>query len=180
MTRAARAALALLTALAATGCAQPPADGAPDYGGATAAVAAPHADLTIWAADHELFSWASDAADRIAAATGLVVVVSESPDVAANLPMFWATGIDANGWLGVCHASPASDWIAVNPHTPLELRGTVVLHEMLHGLGAAHVDTGAGVMSPSIWVGPDWALTAADLEAVCAVRDDCSAFVPEG
>jgi hypothetical protein len=159
--------------LTAPGCGQPPADGAPDWGANAAAVTAPAPDLAVWAGDSELASWGTIASDRIAAATGLRVTVSE--ENFDGVPMFWSTGIEDDGWWGVCHDG-ATDWIAVTPHTPLELRQTVVLHEMLHALGAVHIDVGLGVMSPQIWQ-PE-TLTEADIDSLCGVND-CTAFAPE-
>lgn len=130
-------------------------------------------DLLVWPADTELNAWVQTVAPRIEAATGLRIAVGD------GLPLFWSSRGEAEGWLGLMHVGGEGDWIAIDPAVPLALREAVVLHELLHALGAGHVGTGDGVLSPELWTrSKGWPITAADLERVCAVRQ-CTAFVPE-
>jgi hypothetical protein len=169
----AAAALVAAALLCGSGCGVPSeltdvGEGTP----ASVALAAP--DLSVWAADTELWAWVQTVAPRIERATGLRVAVADASGP-REVPMFWSGRGESEGWLGLC----GGDWIALDPGTPMAVREAVVLHEVLHALGAAHVGTGAGVLSPELWERPEgWPLTSADLEAVCSVRD-CSAFVPE-
>jgi hypothetical protein len=164
----------VLVALLAA-CSQPPADAAPVFADLPAELASPAPDLLVWPADPELGALTLTAAERIERATGLTVAVSDSYD---GVPMFWSSAGE-DQWLGFTHGEHGqAEWVAVEPHTPASLRTTVVLHELLHALGAAHVGTGEGVLSPELWIGRKWLLTAPDLGAVCAARE-CSAFVPE-
>lgn len=160
----------ILAAGVVVGCGGPAADPAPVWGSVGVAASAPAADLTIWPADAELRAWVLTVAPRIEAATGLVVVISdEAMGAEGGVPMFWSPRGEAEGWLGLCGGG---EWIALDPGVPMAVRETVVLHEVLHALGAAHVDSGAGVLSPQIWARPEgWLLTDVDLMSVCAVRD---------
>ena len=168
-----RAALALSALLVA--CAQGQlADAAPIFPEGAAAL--PEPALRVYPADQELRAWVETVAPRIERATGLVVVAS---DDYAGVPLFWGSNGDAD-WMGFTHGSSGpgdASWLALDPSTPLELREVVVLHEVLHALGAPHVGEGEGVLSPHLW--RPVPLTAADLEALCAARD-CTAFNPEG
>jgi hypothetical protein len=134
----------------------------------------PAYDLVVWAADARLEAFVRVCAGRIAAATGLLVVTtSEEVD---GVPIFWA-GRDDVDWWGIAHFDEGgADYLAIHSDTPDELLETVVLHELLHTLGAGHVGSGEGVMSPEIWEA--FQLTVADLESVCA-EQHCLAFVPE-
>jgi hypothetical protein len=145
-------------------------------GGSDAAARAPESDLSIWAADEQLADMVLAVAPRIERATGLQVEATE--DVATGLPMFWSTRGQEGGWFGLMHNDTwgQSDFIAIDESTPVELQETIVLHEILHALGAEHVDGGAGVLSPEIW--DAFLLTAADLEEVCEGQD-CTRFEPE-
>jgi hypothetical protein len=172
--------LGLSTSLAA--CGQPSADSAPVFGEfelETAAVTETLAqDLAVWPADAELRDLLLAVAPRIERATGLVVTTTE--DTNAGPPLFWATRRtdDDKGWLGLTHVDDERrpEWLAIDPRGPVAVRETVVLHEVLHALGADHVRTGEGVLSPEIW--DAFPITEADLEALCAVRD-CPTFAPE-
>lgn len=164
--------LATMTVALLAACAQPAADAAPTFAALPAAETV-GVDLLVWPADPELRAWVLTVAPRIEAATGLVVAVSDSFD---GVPMFWSS-IGEGSWFGLTHDGPGhADWVAIEPGTPLELRETVVLHELLHALGAPHVGTGEGVLSPEVWA--QFRITAADLESVCSVRE-CTTFSPE-
>jgi hypothetical protein len=132
--------------------------------------------LQVWAHDHQLEDAARAAAVRIQATTGIVVRVNEDHHHA--VPMFYSESLAPHGWWGLTHqGGDSGEWIAIGEDVPeIGYLGTIVLHEMLHALGAEHVDEGAGVLSPHI--AGMWALTAADLAAVCAVAA-CSRFEPE-
>jgi hypothetical protein len=133
------------------------------------------AALHVWPADAELRVLALGAADRILFATGLVVVVDETPTAGAT-PLFWS---DVPGdLLGFCVGVGAADMLLVSPTAPRRALDNIVLHEVLHALGAQHVAEPGQIMSEGL--GPDGAeqLTAGDLEAVCSVRD-CDVFAPE-
>jgi hypothetical protein len=180
----AAAALVAAALLFGTGCSWPsPVPPGSLAGGAvpaeSAAVAPAAPALAIWPADDTLGALATDASARIAAATGLVVAVGA--DVPDAIPLLWSERGDSEGWLGQHRDSGVSEWLAINPATEPELLGTVTLHEVLHALGADHIEQrGAGVLSDKAWVrDAGWPLTAADLEAVCSVRDDCDRFEPE-
>ncbi len=179
--------LAVVTTLAALpGCGpgwittpELPADpdpwGAPAPGGA-ALPPCPSTALVIWPADADLENvLIKDTVPRIAAATGLLVRVATHLEEGA-VPMFWASELTEEGVWGYDMAGPAP-WIGIAPDVPADLVATTALHETLHALGAGHVGDGAGVLSPHVW--KPFALSAADLEAVCAVRE-CAAFEPEG
>jgi hypothetical protein len=134
------------------------------------------AALHVWPANNELRVHALGAADRILFATGLVVVVDETPTPGA-VPLFWSDV--PNGDAGLCVDLESPDMLLVSPGAPPRAVDNIVLHEILHGIGAQHVREPGNVLSQGL--GGDGAerLTAADLEAVCAVRE-CSAFVLEG
>jgi hypothetical protein len=134
------------------------------------------ADLVVWTADEELRTAVLAGIPRIAAATGLVVVVSESYQ---GVPVFWSERGQYESWLGITHmgGDPFAEWVGIEPRTPDEILETVVLHELLHCLGGEHVEQDAGVLSPK--AERAYPLTAADLEEVCSMRD-CPAFQPEG
>ncbi len=174
--------LSLASALLASACAAGgPAD-APEpvreqalASAPAAPLAAPVADLTVWPADAELRAWVRLVAPRIYAATGLRV---EASDEASSVPLFWAaSGVSEGGWLGHAHLTHTAggdlepEWLALDPTSAPELRGAIVLHELLHALGAEHVGVGEGVLSPELWTGRAWPLTSADLESVCAAAD---------
>lgn len=165
--------------LACAACASSPeADGAPTFERpARIAYAAPRVDLRVWPADAELRAWALTVAPRLKAATGLVLEVDDGSHTDA-LPLFWSPRGSDEGWLGHMHVGEVADWIAVDPATPMHLREAVVLHEVLHALGAEHVASGEGVLSPELWVREGvshggWPLTDADLEQVC-VKAQCA------
>lgn len=150
--------IAASTLLAA--CSSTLADPAPTW-----AEPAPPPDTTIrvWAADHELYSWATMAAARILVATGVQVDVSETDY--AGAPLFWSSGLDEQGWAGYAEADM---WVGISPHVALEDREVVVLHELLHHLGAAHIADGAGVLASSLGAIPaERVLTDADLASLC-------------
>jgi len=136
-------------------------------------------DLTVWPADIELRLWVETIAPRIYAATGLRVVAS---DDYSGVPLFWSDAGSDDGWQGLAHSDAwgRPEWLAIEPGTPIDLREAVVLHEVLHALGAEHVESGEGVLSPELWGhSDDWPLTAADLESLCAAQA-CGHFSPEG
>lgn len=135
-------------------------------------------DLTVWPADLELRLWVETVAPRIEAATGLRVVAS---DDYSGVPLFWSDAGSDDGWQGLAHSDAwgRPTWLAIELGTPVAIREAVVLHELLHALGAEHVETGEGVMSPELWgQSDDWPLTSADLESLCAGAS-CAAFTPE-
>lgn len=55
---------------------------------------------------------------------------------------------------------------------------TVVLHEIMHVLGAEHGEKGSGIMSKRV-PGTAMVITSTDLESLCSVAV-CTAFNPEG
>lgn len=180
------AAMALLAA--AAGCAPSElADPAPEYdvvglerAAAGAGIArAPAADLTLWCADAELEAWVRDeVAPRILAASGLIVAVTNHT-ADADAPVFWVDREDwaADGWWGLAHMpGEQPDYIAIGEGVPGYMIGTVLVHEVLHALGAHHVGQGLGIMSPQ--AAEPFPITEADLEALCVVRD-CPTFQPE-
>lgn len=125
--------------------------------------APPPDTIRVWSADHELYSWATMAAARILVATGVQAVVSETDYTGA--PLFWSSGLDEQGWAGYAEADV---WVGISPHVALEDREVVVLHELLHHLGAAHVPDQGGVMASSLGAIPEErVLTAADLASLC-------------
>lgn len=171
--------------LGAPGCGLPGEITTPETrenGAASAAAepACPPPVLTVWPADEALAALAAAAAERILAASGLTVVVG--PDVSGAVPLLWTTRLEASGWNGHWSVTGRSEWLAVDEAAPPELFEQIVLHEMLHALGAAHIEElGGGVMSKDSWVREEgWPLTAADLESLCIdARDDCTHFAPE-
>lgn len=172
---------AVAALLGGVACGSPAADAAPVWEKASAAVVDTErgADLAVWPADGEMWALVEATIPRIERATGLQVVATS--DAGVGRPLFWATTMQAGGWQGLTHIDEdgTTDWLAVSPNTPPSVKEAVVLHEVLHGLGAMHVADGAGVMSPGIWVRPEgWQITEADLESVCAAAP-CSAFVAE-
>jgi hypothetical protein len=165
---------ALLALVSLPACASVVADEAPTF---------TTSPVVIFAATADLAAHTQSAADRIFAATGIEVLVTNDPN-APSIPMFWTTQGEGD-WFGVTHISDnwfgplhVSDgtWIGIDMGTPGDLIGTVVLHEVLHALGAEHVGTGEGVLSPEVFAA--FPITKADLESVCAVRS-CTAFVAE-
>lgn len=173
-------------ALATVGCAAggPAPDGDPDFGAPSDELLAALAGdpsgtaLEVWAHDTGLEALARAAAARIYAATGIAVAVNAEGTLYRAVPLFWTNAGAAEDWIGLCHNGPGEqDWLAVDIVSMPGVRETVVLHEILHALGVAHIEEGAGVMSPH--VDAPQRLTSVDLEAVCAVRD-CGVFVPEG
>lgn len=128
----------------------------------------------VWPADADLRVAALEAADRLSAATGLAVFVDDAPGVESR-PLFWADPGDE--WLGMNHEAH-NDFLAIASasRTDRDLVAAVVLHEMLHALGASHIAYGAGVMSDGVWAGAE--ITTADLDALC-LRAPCTVFQPE-
>jgi hypothetical protein len=157
----------LLLVLGLFGCASElSADGVPEFGAPLEA-----APLRVWAADAALASCVDDAAGRLERATGLRVELTDNPDGA--VPIFRA---NRGEWLGARHVDPRTDWLAIDVSTPEWLENTVVLHEVMHALGAGHVASGAGVMSPQIW--DAFPITETDLVELCA-HAPCRIMVPE-
>ncbi len=150
-------AIALLSACAAGG--DPP----PSDRGALTPV------LRVWAHDPELEIYARLAAERIRAASGVVIRVNVPGTSLVATPIFWTEQHD-DEWSGYC----VGHWIAID--TRAGDPTTTVLHEMLHRAGADHVAPGEGVMSENLL--PDACLTAADLVSLC-VDAACSTFAPE-
>lgn len=130
--------------------------------------------LTVWVADDDLAQLAGDAAFRIESASGLIVAIGDGPDA---IPAMWSDTGD--GMLGWHHVRDRSEWIAIDEAVSDELVAAVVLHELLHALGADHVEQDAGVLSPALSSQREWRITNTDLEELCAVQD-CSRFAPEG
>lgn len=161
--------------VAMVACSQPTADGAPEFPVGGEAISA---DLAVWPADEALRELVLAVAPRIERATGLVV--KPTTDTNAGPPLFWSTIGDDEGWHGLTHVDWARrpEWLAIAPGTPVEIHETVALHELLHGLGADHVPSGEGVLSPELWTGRSWKITTADLTVICSVRD-CQVFAPE-
>lgn len=158
-----------------------PADAAPVWADVPAASAggAASADLVVWPADDALRGMARAAAARIERATGLVVAVSDGA-TDDSVPLFCA---DSDGeWQGLTHvrSDGSPSWLMLDPSTPEAVHAAVVLHEILHALGAHdHVEHGTGVMSQEIWVRPEgWQITAPDLDLLCAAAP-CIRFAPE-
>jgi hypothetical protein len=168
----------LLSALAMACAPALEADPAPAWRdeAALAPAAAERPDLRVWAADARLEAAVRAAAGRLAASAGLLVVATPEYDA---VPIFWADRDDTE-WMGWAHVDAEDGdgtYMAIDEGTPDELVDTVVLHEVLHALGAEHVESGAGVLSPEIWT--TFAITEADLSETCAVAP-CRAFTPEG
>ena len=161
----------LALALCAAACSVP-IDVTP--GGSAALADAPA--LTIWPADDRLAVLAGDAAFRLEEASGLRVEVGDAPDA---IPLVWSDSGAEAGWLGMHFVRESAEWLAIDEAVPGEVIGAVVVHEAAHALGAAHVEQGAGVLSPRLSAKREWRITSADLEAICA-EQDCTRFVPEG
>jgi hypothetical protein len=129
----------------------------------------------FWPADAELADAALAAAARIEAATGVQITVAHDPQGA--VPIVWAGAAPDREWWGqATHTTRGAPIVLIAEQTPPPLRATLVLHELLHTLGARHVASGAGVLSPEIWKA--FALTAADLESICS-EAACERFEPE-
>mgnify|MGYP001611047978 CR=1 FL=1 len=129
--------------------------------------------LEVWPADDVLRDLVEAAAPRIEAATGLRGVASQQ---ASAVPLFWSSDGE---WSGLAYSHEGElDWLAIDPRVPQILRVTATMHEVLHGFGAAHVARAEGVLSPELWPGRPWYLTAADLGSVCAVAP-CTHMVSE-
>lgn len=155
---------ALVAALALAGCSA--ADGAdsPPWG-------APP-DLLIWPADAAMADLVTLAAVRVEAASGLRVALTDA--VGTGVPAFWSDR--AEWWVGYAHEERFMTVDQrLSPDGPS--RATVALHEVLHLLGAGHVESGLGVMHRD-FNDATLAITAADLEALCS-RAPCSKFEPE-
>ena len=133
--------------------------------------------LLVWAADAELKWYAQDASRRIQRTSGVVVSVL---DDYGGVPLFRSDVGAQDEWLGHMHADHAArpKWMAVEESAPPELVADVVLHEILHSLGAEHVGEGEGVLSPRLWTGRAWRLTEADLVSLCS-EQACSMFSAE-
>jgi hypothetical protein len=178
----ARHILLLLALPLLAACSASEADAGPDWGAAALAPVDPDRPaMSVWAADHELFSWATMAAERIETATGVRVSVSETNYDAT--PLFWSSGIAESGWAGYAQGTVADpdggQWVGISPHVRLEDRATAVLHELLHELGAQHVKDGEGIMARALNAIPgDRVLTEADLQSLCRIKH-CSVFQPE-
>ncbi len=129
--------------------------------------------FVVFPADADLEAPAKAAAKRIAATAGIEVEVSTKP--AGAVPLFWMNR-DV-GLYGLCDDGPRADWAAVDRTTPAWLVETVVLHELLHALGARHVDNGEGLLL-SAHIGAPQPIRSADLEALC-LEAECLRFVPE-
>ncbi len=149
------------------------------FGAGCAAAAEPPGTpaLTVWAGDAELAAAADAAADRLERATGVVVAVA---DECVGVPVLWEVparmGAGTWGETRYDRAGMPTD-IAIAAGVPPARLEQVVLHELMHALGAIdHIEQGAGVLS--LVSDRAYLLTAADLEAVCAVAP-CTAFVPE-
>jgi hypothetical protein len=172
----AKQALTLLALVSLSACAQSEiADAAPSFATTESASVVETPALTVFAATPYIAHLAQTAADRLRAATGIDVLVTDEPFAPGAVPMFWTTQGEGE-WFGVTHADGANKWLSIDEHTPEALLDTVVLHEVLHALGAEHVGTGEGVLSPEIFAA--FTLTTADLESVCAVAA-CTSFVAE-
>lgn len=132
-------------------------------------------ELYVWAHDAELEVAARAAAERIETATGLTVHVNAPDTVTTAVSIFWSEALPDPDWTGLFCGE--GDWIAIStkasPGTGVE---TMVLHETMHAFGAPHVNQGAGMLSPDTT--GQGVLTAADLEALCAVAA-CSRLEPE-
>lgn len=148
----------------------------PDEGGASP-------ELVLWANDPVLREHAEAARTRLEGAAGVSFGIVETPDEADGIvPLVWfdrpdsGDGSDLQGreW----HRAGDPVWLDVALETPAEILETVVLHEIMHALGAEHIGTGEGVLSPETWTGREWPITNADLEALCSARR-CSRFSAE-
>jgi hypothetical protein len=188
MTRAAILALSLLSSFACTGgleLEKPESTGAREQPlAATESPAEEPEALTVWAHDSRLEATARAAAERIARASGLEVLVNVEGSLGTALPMFFSESGREGEWFGASMV-PGSGalWVAISidmvgapdvgGHKRLE---GVVEHELLHQLGAPHLPNGAlGILSDPPQA---YDLTTADLELLCSVAS-CTRFVPE-
>ncbi len=180
MTGASRCARLLALGTTLAGCYAGPAAPAPQERlPAQAPLAAPAPALAVWAHTPELERAAHAAAGRLLAATGLVVQVNAG-ELWSALPLFESSAVLEQGWWGF---ASVDGWIGIAPGVPAHALESVVLHELLHALGAEHLPDGAttadGVMAADSTAGTDQPrLSTADLELLCAVQH-CTTFAPE-
>lgn len=129
--------------------------------------------------DPELFAAALIAADRVHAASGVYVRVNAPASERAErtVPITWANvapvssgryapGAGEDGAIVV--ASDAPGWAVP----------VVVLHELLHALGAGHTAPGTGILTEA-FPGAGALLTSEALEALCAGGAPCAWMRPE-
>jgi hypothetical protein len=165
------ASAAVIVAFGLVGCA---ADGG-DVNDLPVRVGAPAAvDLRLWAHDPELEELADQAALRIEAASGLTVAVND--EMVDAMPMFWSES-GVGYWQGL-RTRHKYEYIAIATDTNRDYIGTVVLHEMMHALGAEHLDATYRDMLMSPNTGGNYPIRTADLEALCSVAA-CRHFAPE-
>lgn len=127
--------------------------------------------LHVWSHEAYLRELATSAAARIRVATGIVVAVAPTPLTSNAVELRWTNDYveHFNGrWMGALQLSIT---------LPEPAREPVLVHELLHALGAEHVEQGAGILSPSGWA--EGFLTTADLESVCAASEACLWMTPE-
>jgi hypothetical protein len=178
-----RALTLLAVALTATACASvvTDADPAPTYDAAPTV-------LALDVRDASLLPAVDAALARLRAATGIDVAIGAVPGaVPVSLtdvrepcsPEAAAAGDCSDQWFGrydfdqVERTARVRVWTG----TPADLTEAVVLHEIVHALGVAHVEQETGLMSPGMGQSTCM-LTAVDLTELCAVQV-CTAFAPE-
>lgn len=133
----------------------------------------PVRDLYVFAHDANLVMLARTASRRIEAASGVKVHVNEYGTIATAIPIFGSDFLCGNGTDG--RTTPAWMALARNCKVPQE---TVMVHEMLHALGAGHLVLPQRGILNAAEDDPLSSITADDLSALCAVRN-CTKFAPE-
>lgn len=123
--------------------------------------------VSVYAHPPELESSLLDAINRIEAATGVEVDYSGG----SGAVEFRHGQVPGHGqW------NPVTRKVTLTPALSAVGRDVVVLHELMHVLGAEHIAAGAGVMTPTP-AGP-LKLTVADLEELCD-HVECTRLIPE-
>jgi hypothetical protein len=115
------------------------------------------------------------AADRIEAASGLVIRVVTEVEPRA-IEMVHEAPDGEGKWIGGFRYKRGQATLIVDGDVQPDVLENLLVHEMLHSLGAEHVKQGRDLMSPLI--DAEMVLTAADLESLCSVQD-CTRFVTE-
>jgi hypothetical protein len=131
-------------------------------------------DVYVFVHDTALISPTLLAAKRIEKASGIKINVNVNGSIATASPIFGSDFLCATGTEG----RSADYGIAVARNCRIEPE-QVILHELMHLLGIhGHLELpDKGVMN-ALKDGPLAKISAADLTALCSVRD-CSEFNPE-
>ena len=128
----------------------------------------------LWPSTVELYDMLLKAQRRIYDASSIRVVIDTRMLTPDNAAVVFADQELMGDYAGFYKGQ----WIPISKSVTPNIVADLVLHEVMHTLGAAHVTQNTGLMSSNV-NGNNPYLTTADLESLCKAQA-CQWMIPEG